>query len=259
MSTWQTEVSPRIQAGLTENEDVDEFIDDDGNKVKINRTKDDRDRKKMNIPLSLKYKAEALKQTISNEEYHQMMRGVNDEQREIVMQNRKWIKDTIVRGRKGLEPEPFMVFIAGSGGIGKSYCIRMMERDTIHLFRKCNLFCGEGGCEYNPEDVIALLTAFTGTAALNINGTMLHAAFQLSTETLLDQRKTTMIASLEKLMQVTIDEVSMVGPDDVNTVNRRCAMIKHRDPSDQDFGKISVLAVGDLYQLPLVKSRNVFK
>ena len=253
------EVSQWIQAGLTENEDIDEFIDDDGNKVKINRTKDDRDRKKMNIPLSLKYKAEALKQTISYEEYRQMMRGVNDEQREIVMQNRKWIKDTIVRGRKGLEPEPFMAFIAGSGGIGKSYCIRMMQRDAIHLFQRCNLFHGEGGYEYNPEDVIALLTAFTGTAAFNINGTTLHAAFQLSTETLSDQRKTTIIASLEKLMQVTIDKVSMVGPDDVNTVNRRCAMIKHRDPSDQYFGKISVLAVDDLYQLPLVKSRNVFK
>ena len=175
------------------------------------------------------------------------------------MQNRKWIMDTIVRGRKGLEPEPFMVFIAGSGGIGKSYCIRMMQRDTIHLFPKCNLFCGEGGYEYNPEDMIALLTAFTETVAFNINGTTLHAAFQLSRETLSDQKKTTMITSLEKLMQVTIDKVSMVGPDSINTINRRYAMIKHRDPSDQDFGKISVLAVGDLYQLPLVKSRNVFE
>ena len=70
-------------------------------------------------------------------------------------------------------------------------------------------FCGEGGYEYNPEDVIALLTAFTGTAAFNINGTMLHAAFQLSMETLSDQKKTTMITSYEKLMQLTIIEVSM--------------------------------------------------
>ena len=46
-----------------------------------------------------------------------------------------------------------------------------------------------------------------------------------------------MITSLEKLMQVTIDEVSMVGPDSVNTINRRCAIIKHKDPSDHDFGK----------------------
>ena len=127
------------------------------------------------------------------------------------------------------------------------------------MFQKCNLFHGEGGYEYNPEDVIALLNAFTGTAAFNINGTTLHAAFQLSMETLSDQNKTTMITSLEKLMQVTIDKVSMVGPDSVNTIIRRCAMIKHRDPSDQDFGKISVLAVGDLYQLPLVKSRDVFE
>ena len=67
------EVSEWIQAVLTENDDKDEFIDDEGNKVKINRTKDDRDKKNMNIPLSLKYKAEALKQTICNEEYRQMM------------------------------------------------------------------------------------------------------------------------------------------------------------------------------------------
>ena len=53
-----------------------------------------------------------------------------------------------------------MVFIGGSGGVGKSYCIRMMQRDTIHLFRKYNLFRGEGGYEYNPEGVFGIMLKY---------------------------------------------------------------------------------------------------
>ena len=61
-----------------------------------------------------------------------------------------------------------------------------------------------------------------------------------------------------KLMSLTIDEVSMVSLRDINILNNRCAMIKHRDASLQDFGKIAVLAVDDLYQLPPVKAKCIF-
>ena len=192
-----------------------------------------------------------------------MMRCLNKEQREIVMQNQKWIKDTILRKKKGLDPEPFLVYLAGAGGCGRSFCMsfcKMMYQDSVHLFCKCNIFCGDESSlfESSPEDVIALLTAYTGTAAFNIEGTTIHSAFQIGKETLSDKMKTIMITCLMKLMSLTIDEVSMVSLRDLNILNNRCAMIKHRNASLQDFGKIAVLAVGDLYQLPSVKAKCIF-
>ena len=253
------EMSEWLAAGVNENDNVEEFLDNDGSsKDMMNEEQDDLQRNKSS--LSLKYKAEALKQTIGNEEYRQMMRCLNKEQREIVMQNQKWIKDTILRKKNGLDPEPFLVYLAGAGGCGKSFCIKMMYWDSVHLFHKCNIFRGDGSSlfESTPEDVIALLTAYTGTAAFNIEGTTIHSAFQIGKETLSDKMKTIMITCLMKLMSLTIDEASMVSLRDLNILNNRCAMIKHRDASLQDFGKIAVLAVGDLYQLPSVKAKCIF-
>ena len=251
------EMSEWLPAGVNENDNVDEFLDNDGgSKDMMNEEQDDLQRNKSS--LSLKYKAKALKQTIGNEEYWQMMRCLNKEQREIVMQNQKWIKDTILRKKNGLDPEPFLVYLAG--GCGKSFCIKMMCWDSVHLFHKCNIFHGDGSSlfESTPEDVIALLTAYTGMAAFNIEGTTIHSAFQIRKETLSDKMKTIMITCLMKLMSLTINEVSMVSLRDLNILNNRCAMIKHREASLQDFGKIAVLAVRDLYQLPPVKAKCIF-
>ena len=108
------------------------------------------------------------------------------------------------------------------------------------------------------EDVIALLCAYTGTAAFNIDGMTLHSAFQLTNEHITDERKVTMQTRLSRLQQVTIDEVSMVGAKHFSWINNRCAMVKNRHPNSQDFGKVNVLAVGDLYQLAPVMQRQVF-
>ena len=80
----------------------------------------------------------------------------------------------------------------------------------------------------------------------------LHSAFQLHCRNISDERKTTMRARLAKLQLLVIDEISMVGRNHFEMVNKRCAMVKHRNPNDLDFGKVSVLAVGDFYQLDLV-------
>ena len=261
-STWQThqKFSEWLATGIPENnkDNIEEYIDDEGKKVKIDEKEDEGQKK--TTSLSLKYKAEALKQTISSEEYHQMMRGLNEEQREIVMQNRKWIKETIVKKKRGLDPEPFLVYLSGAGGCGKSFCTKMIYQDNVQLFHKCNIFQGgDTSFENNPQDVIALLTAFTGTAAFNINGTTLHAAFQLGNETISDMKKTTMMTYLAKMMHLTIDEVSMLCANTLSTLNNQCAMIKHKDPSFQNFGNVAILAVGDLYQLPPMKARCVFE
>ena len=50
----------------------------------------------------------------------------------------------------------------------------------------------------------------------------------------------------------------MVGAKHFSWINNRCAMVKNRHPNSQDFEKVNVLAVGDLYQLAPVMQRQVF-
>ena len=209
-------------------------------------------------PLSLKYKAEAVKDTISSEEYCVMMRNLNKEQREIVMFNRKWMKESIVKMKEGKVPDSYQIFLSGPGGTGKSYVIKMIYRDNIKFFRRFFVSCDSNGVSSCNEDVIALMCAYTGTAAFNIDGMTLHSAFQLTNEHITDERKVTMQTRLSRLQQVTIDEVSMLGSKHFTWINNRCSMVKNRHPNSQDFGKVNILAVGDLYQLAPVMQRQVF-
>ena len=76
-------------------------------------------------PLFLKYKAEAVKDTITSEEYY-VMRNLNKEQKEIVMFNGKWMKESIVKMKERKVPDSYQIFLSGSGGTGKSYVIKMI-------------------------------------------------------------------------------------------------------------------------------------
>lgn len=52
-----------------------------------------------------------------------------------------------------------------------------------------------------------------------------------------------------------IDEISMVGADTLLTIHRRlCDIMSNTQP----FGGISILAVGDLLQLPAVAQKPIF-
>ena len=54
------------------------------------------------------------------------------------------------------------MFLSGPGGVGKSHVIKLVHSDTLKLLKLSAAF---------EPDVIALLTAPTGVAAFNINGT----------------------------------------------------------------------------------------
>ena len=108
-----------------------------------------------------------------------------------------------------------------------------------------------------------LLTAPTGVAAFNIHGMTLHSAFLLgrskynSFQPLSHDRLNTLRSKLSHLMLVIIDEVSMVGANMLLEVHKRLQQIKGVS-DDVTFGGVSILAVGDLYQLPPVGQPHLF-
>ena len=96
--------------------------------------------------------------------------------------------------------------------------------------------------------MVALLTAPTGVSiqwhGITFSIPSKYSGFQpLSHDTLRTK--------LSRLMFVIIDEVSMVGSNMLLEIHKRLQQIKGVS-DDKVFGGVSILAVGDLYQLPPV-------
>ena len=151
--------------------------------------------------------------------------------------------------------KPYHVFLSGPGGVGKSLVIKVIHSDTLKLLKLSGTF--------EPDDVVVLLSAPTGVAAFNINGMTLHSALLFGRskysgfQPLSHDRLNTLRAKLSRLMLLIIDEVSMVGSNMLLEIHRRLQQIKGVS-DDAIFGGVSILAVGDLYQLPPVYQAPLF-
>jgi len=109
-----------------------------------------------------------------------------------------------------------------------------------------------------------LLVAPTGVSAFNIGGMTIHATFLLGKrhnyQSLSSEKQNALYNRLQYLSLVIIDEVSMVGSDTLFDIHRRLKEIMGRSEFDESiFGNVSILAVGDLYQLQPVKQRYIFE
>ncbi|XP_076461676.1 uncharacterized protein LOC143294132 [Babylonia areolata] len=140
-------------------------------------------------------------------------------------------------------------------GVGKSRCILAIYQALIRY-----LSSRPGD---KPDCLRVRLTAPTGKAAYNIKGITLHTAFclpanqSLSNYVKLDAgRLNTLRSSLAELRVLIIDEISMVGANMLAFVDQRLREVMG---CDKPFGGVSVLAVGDLYQLRPVMDRWVFQ
>ena len=102
----------------------------------------------------------------------------------------------------------------------------------------------------------------TGVAAINIDGTTINTGLAIPTETgdylpaMSDQRKTQCRLSLNDLKLIIIDEISMVGNTTLLHIHQRLKEI-FGTSSTKLFAGISIIAVGDLYQLPPIKKKAV--
>ena len=109
-----------------------------------------------------------------------------------------------------------------------------------------------------------LMLAPTGKAAYNIKGTTIHSTLTIPAcqslkiyKPLDSSRLNTLRCLLGGVKLMFLDEISMVGSTMLNIqINNRLKDIKG---SKEDFGGVSIIAIGDLFQLEPVMDRYIFQ
>jgi len=185
---------------------------------------------------------------MTDDEYYNLTRSLNRRQRKLF----QFVLNCCRSKRQCDTKPPFYVYCTGGAVVGKSHLIYAIVQMVNWELRQ------PGG---NPDDVIVILTAPTGTAAYVIQGQTLHSAFMISAKgiTTLSAEKLAMLRNkFSKLILIIIDEVSIVGGNLLKLVHERCAATREL-PLALPFAGISVLAIGDFQHLSPVGESPVYK
>ena len=195
---------------------------------------------------------EVLTNRLKNSEWYNLVLALNSEQYRLHQYIVTWCTDMILTHRSS-RPPPFHIFLTGGAGVGKSHLVKAILQTGNKLFCRND--------QLNDEHM--LVCAPTGAAAYNIGGNTLHSTFLLPVHThryndylpLSTEKKACLKETIGKCKICIIDEISMVGADMLLTIHRRLCDIMD---SDEPFGGLSILAVGDMMQLPPAAQSPVF-
>ena len=130
-------------------------------------------------------------------------------------------------------------FIQGQAGTGKSTFIKYLKKHSKKRIR---------------------LVAPTAIAALNIEGATIHSMFTLPLSDFIIQREvlSTRRRKLKSILKKTdiliIDEVSMLRPDILDTIEALCCQARGNLSL---FGGLQIILIGDLCQLPPIIKQDV--
>lgn len=182
---------------------------------------------------------------MSDDAFRTLAQNLNQKQKEFFYHVYHWLKT---------QNDPLYVFLSGGAGVGKSVVLRVLYQALLKYY---NHRPGE-----NPDNLKILLCAPTGKAAHNIGGNTIHNTFSIPVgkgfkfKPLDMQQLDTMRCKYHYVKVIFIDEISMVGSGMFNFINLRLQEIKG---CTKPFGGISVVAVGDLFQLKPVMDSWIFK
>lgn len=97
----------------------------------------------------------------------------------------------------------------------------------------------------------------TAVSALNIGGQTIHSLFQIQPRDFVMPELLKLKAKPRNILNATdvlvIDEISMVAPDLLDAIDILARMARH---NNEPFGGIQVVAIGDLFQLPPVITKE---
>ena len=200
----------------------------------------------LGIPSTQQNSEPLILNEMQDDEYRGLVQMLNKKQREFFYHALHLIKTS---------DRPFYAFLSGSGGVGKSHLIKSIYQAALKYY---NSRAGE-----DFRRVQILLLAPTGKAAYLIKGNTIHSAFGIPASQSLKMYKpldsgrlNTMRCELGALKLILLDEVSMVG-NSMFTVqlNNR---LKDLKGSKENFGGVSIITIGDLFQLKPVMDGYVF-
>lgn len=158
----------------------------------------------------------------------------------------EFVEDQIHKEQRKEKCPPINLFVTGSAGTGKSYVLNLI----VEQIQKT---CG---------NEVVKVCAFTGAAAILVNGQTIHSTFKLNVTSARGKKP-----EFKKLTEyhfhewrpvrfLIIDEVSMVSYETLNKIDQRLQQLKH---NSHVFGGLNVLLFGDLFQLPPIEGNPIFE
>ena len=181
---------------------------------------------------------------IPDEEFRTHMRSLTKDQIAFVYDTINHLKTSTV---------PIYRFLSGGAGVGKSHVTKAIYQMAVKYYNKLQ---GE-----DFQQIKVLVLAPTGKAAYHVRGNTIHSALRIAANQKLEHRSlnTNSLNSFRNqfghISLVIIDEISMVGFRMFNCIHQRLIELTQ---SKEDFGGISIIAVGDLFQLRPVKDSYIF-
>ena len=161
-------------------------------------------------------------------------------------------RQLIISRTSPMKVDPPMLIIQGGAGAGKSLLIKAI----VQWFEKDLRQSGD-----DPDKPYVLTTAFTGTAAANVDGMTLHSAFNFNFGneflSLGDKTRDEKREQLKNLKMVIIDEFSMLKADLLYQFDLRLRELKQN--TEEAFGGCAILLLGDILQLRPVMGRYIFE